>query len=391
MEFALREGHEVHLVYFSSQNWSDETSQQILEKLPQIKTYRIDRSWWLFRYKIGQVLRQTLRYTGNLGLRTLRFRSHSHSDRSWYLHRFLKHLDLDPDLVIGHMLSSFWPAYKMAKRSGARLGLDVEDFHAGEDFPKTFTLRNELRNREYLMRTLLPIADYSSYASPGIERLTERVCKGKLLNNPKAVIQNSFWSEDFALSKEHKPQDENTVRLIWFSQNINRNRGLEELLRALDYIDFQGFKLTLYGHLNEEFYSHYLKKYKDNIDTRQPVPQAELHKQLDYHDVGLALERNDTDINKKVAVSNKIWAYLQAGLYVLASDTAGQEELMSYHRNHGLCSSLERDHLVDHLLQIRKSLSEIRETRTTRFDRLLHYSFDRETEKLRQLWKVINH
>jgi glycosyltransferase involved in cell wall biosynthesis len=59
-----------------------------------------------------------------------------------------------------------------------------------------------------------------------------------------------------------------------------------------------------------------------------PVPPQELVERATCHDVGLALEAGETE-NRRVAVSNKLCAYLLAGLAVAATDTPGQRGILA--------------------------------------------------------------
>ncbi len=73
------------------------------------------------------------------------------------------------DLYIAHNLAALPAAYRAAKRHGAKLGFDAEDFHSGElnDTPE-----NALRIRltRELEQRYLPHCDYLTAASPGIAK-----------------------------------------------------------------------------------------------------------------------------------------------------------------------------------------------------------------------------
>jgi glycosyltransferase involved in cell wall biosynthesis len=58
------------------------------------------------------------------------------------------------------------------------------------------------------------------------------------------------------------------------------------------------------------------------------VPAAELASRVAEHDIGLALE--DSSIpSRNLSVSNKVFHYLQSGLAIVATPTAGQREILS--------------------------------------------------------------
>jgi glycosyltransferase involved in cell wall biosynthesis len=64
----------------------------------------------------------------------------------------------------------------------------------------------------------------------------------------------------------------------------------------------------------------------DFVHTHATVPNAELPARIAENDIGLALEQT-TPPSRNLTVTNKLFQYLQAGLAVIATDTAGQREV----------------------------------------------------------------
>jgi len=390
MQFAQAEGHELQLVYFGSDNWSKQASDDILSKINDVVSYRIDKSWWPCKYKVGQAIRDLIRILGFPVHFGLKFKSVAHSERSWYLNRILSKLAWQADLVIGHQLASFWPAAQYAKKNGALLGLDIEDYHPGERFPIGFKMRNEGFIRRKLITKLLPQADYTTYAAPLIREECLAVCGAALRSETAVTINNSFWLNEFSHPANANSQ-EGPIRLMWFSQNINSGRGLEEVVDALQSIDFKGFTLHIYGKLNPGFYKDYLQNHANHIQINEPVSQLELHHAMTGMDIGLSPDHPKADHNRTLALPNKIWAFLQSGLYILSSNTPAQVQLMAELPEHGLCSQLTREDLVENLLRIQKNIVQIRTNQGVRRKAMEKMAFEQETTKLRLLWKVINH
>jgi glycosyltransferase involved in cell wall biosynthesis len=145
------------------------------------------------------------------------------------------------------------------------------------------------------------------------------------------VIYNGFSSTESgeAVSIGNSIYDHQKVRLLWFSRTIGRNRGIEYLLKAL-----AGFQVPVELHLlgeTEEGYQEYLDGEFTLLKNHSLVIHPFLaHDQLlpfiAQFETGLAIEENIND-NRKLTITNKILQYLQAGLQVIASDTAGQKEV----------------------------------------------------------------
>jgi hypothetical protein len=160
-----------------------------------------------------------------------------------------------------------------------------------------------------------------SFASEGIQQACQ-----KSMDWPKqvktAVITNAFLSSEF-VKPNTKTSD--VFKLVWFSQNINPGRGLEEVFRIAP--KWPDFEFHLVGKANSEF----IKKIQPgaNVIIHPPMPQEDLHLFLSNMDIGLALENPEADGNRNWCLTNKILAYVQAGLYVLATDTYGQDQFLN--------------------------------------------------------------
>ena len=116
------------------------------------------------------------------------------------------------------------------------------------------------------------------------------------------------------------------------------------------------------------------------------MEQAALHKELSNYDVGLALEISEADLNKQLALSNKIFAYLQAGLFVVATNTQAQEQLLQQLQGHGLVSRQTEEDMRKNLIFVWDHLARIREEKAKRFENAFSLAYEREGLKLLNLW-----
>ena len=79
------------------------------------------------------------------------------------------------------------------------------------------------------------------------------------------------------------------------------------------------------------------------------MPPSLLASLIARHDIGLALEQAFI-VNRDLTITNKILQYLNAGLAVVASDTAGQREVLARAPGAGMIVSLfQTDELAGHL------------------------------------------
>jgi hypothetical protein len=383
IEHALAKSHQVTLVYFKSNNWSRAISDEILANLPELNTFTIDSSWWVFRFKIGHVWSRLGRFLGILPIfKSPLSQSICHSERSYYLHKKLKSIKLDPDWVIAHTLPAFAPALIFSKQKKCKLGIDVEDFHPGERIAEGFMLRHEISQRKNLMKIVLPLADYVTYASSGIRDESLKL-QNSPLNQTHVVIENAFWQKDF---EPNVKLDDGKLNLVWFSQNISKGRGLEKFAEALSKMSKDDIHLTLIGKLNPEFYHEELKKIDDKIEVIAPLPLKELNRLLSTFDIGLASEVSTVDRNRDICLTNKIWAYSQAGLYILASNTSAQKVFIEERPGIGEIFSFESQSILMALEKLTEQKYKLRADRQSRNDKSQSYSFEHETKKLNLLW-----
>ena len=319
------------------------------------------------------------------------------------------------DLIIGHSSGAILPSWVLAKKLQIPYIIDVEDYYPGEQ-DKIISL-NEKSRREFLLKKLLPDALFVTVASPLIgERIKNLVGNQNLKNI--AVINNCFPSSEF----EFIPQIESSsplstsfhvlsrpstsffpshlVHFVWFSQNIAVNRGLELIVPELIKIKNK-IHLHLIGNLYNDFNKQWIVPNSEFISTYSPMSQKELNRFICQFDIGLALELSSIDENRNICLTNKIWAYLQSGLFILATNTPAQVEFMNEHERNGIVfdastqsqSGTEKINLVsldEALNYIVNNIDTINKEKKNRFKRAKEFSWEKESHKLKNILIEIN-
>lgn len=232
----------------------------------------------------------------------------------------------DADLLIAHSESAMAAVCEAGQRKGCRVGVDMEDWFS-EDGTTEIQKRRPVRLLKSLERSLLNLGTYSSCTSRAmsVALATEFGC------SPPAVIYNAFeWSERARLDGLIK--DRKNLRLPsihWYSQTLGESRGLDDLFAALPYLEHPA-EIHLRGKTAVGFDQRLIKEvpsdWRSRIFIHDLVKNDELLSRIAEHDIGFAGEGRYCR-NKELTVSNKILQYLLAGLAVVASDTAGQQEV----------------------------------------------------------------
>ncbi|WP_183578597.1 hypothetical protein HDF18_22345 [Mucilaginibacter sp. X5P1] len=226
------------------------------------------------------------------------------------------------DLYIGHNLGALAAVIKAAEKHHAKSGFDTEDFHRQEVSNDKSSLH--YKNVKYLEDKYLSKADYVTAASPQIAEAYERLYPGI---KPVSIL-NVFPRDT---SVEERSVNKGIVKLFWFSQTIGANRGLEEVIEALNLLNSNNFELHLLGNSNDNTQQQLSGKArfdKQQIFFHEPILADDLISFASQFDIGLASE-NSTPYNRDICLTNKIFTYLQAGLTIVASDTTAQKAFLN--------------------------------------------------------------
>lgn len=372
---AKEKGYQVEIICFEFDNWSKELDQKIKQELGDIRIITIPAGRNPFFSWIWSVTTETLfRFFGKCFLLSVPALSQAISRRSNLIVKAINEVSR-PDWVIGHNPGALWPIAFASKKFNCSAGFDVEDYHPGEGYSKDLQ-----KFTKQLMIKLLPQLEYVSFASlPIMEKVEEDVNMEK--QNWFTVL-NYFPAEEFA-----EPDNLNCgpVKLVWFSQNINTGRGLEFILPFVKK-EINNVELHLIGNLNSNFYEMALSEIP-NVFIHSTMSQKELHLQLANFDIGLALEPAK-DENNELAISNKMLAYLQAGLFVLASNTKAQEGYLKEMPNNGICFDYKLNDSAIVLKKILADIKTIRSQRKMRYDSFKNRNWENESIRLLKEWEL---
>ncbi len=315
LKLASENGFATTVILFKIGNWSDE--QDILlqssfksTRFIQLSALRHPFFPWFLSSLLEKVFRKIpLRFLNDKMLAI------ASGKRAWLILRCINRLDISFDWIIAHNPATFYPALVAAEKNRARLGIDIEDYHPGEtNDSKLKSILLELMSR------VLPKADYCSYAAPMI--LSETILHISLPSTKQLTILNGFEGTEFTPPIVN---DKAALQLVWFSQNIDVNRGLENIISVANKL-YPLVELHLIGNLKPGFEQLCLKN-KTGIILHKPLPQKELHAFLSMFDIGLAIDI-PVDRNRELALTNKIIAYAQAGLFIAATHTPAQDQFL---------------------------------------------------------------
>lgn len=350
-------GYDVFVLYCHVINWAIEKDKDLLSKV-KWKYYLIggapnqSRLIYLFtkiRYRFCKILNRF----GN------KFKIAERVQARAYDELLIKAKSLKADLYIGHNLGTLSVAVKSAKANASKAGFDFEDYHRGEE---SNSLTSDLERIVYLEEKYVNKLNFINTSSPLI---AEKIA----LNFPSQkdkifTILNCFpFLQNLEFKK--KSQNDNSLKLFWFSQTIGFNRGLEDVIRAIEKLADPEIYLYLAGRWDEEFKKYVdknTKKIQNQICYLGILSPEELPQISANYDVGLTLELGGSENNMK-CLSNKVFTYFISGNAIIASDTDMQKEFFQENKTGTLFIRRDLDSLKEAVLKYKnyQTLTEERE------------------------------
>jgi glycosyltransferase involved in cell wall biosynthesis len=236
------------------------------------------------------------------------------------------------DLTIAHNEIPFWIGCQLL-RQGRRVAADFEDWYSEDLLPA------DRRNRplQLLRKSEAELMRHAVYKSTTSAALSHALA-GRYGGDWPHVITNSFPLQP----DPHTGPPGEPPAFFWFSQTLGPGRGLE-LFQAAWLRTTQPSRLVLLGESRSNYHQWFLaglpSDFRGRVSFLPLVPPAQLPALIARHDIGLALEQSFI-VNRDLTITNKILQYINAGLAVVASDTAGQREVLARAPGAGLVVAL---------------------------------------------------
>lgn len=360
-------GHDVQVLFSHVVGWADAVDENILQTAA-----------WSAELVGGSPRHQRLAFvTSSLWFKCVRritwrpFRRKRLTRTSLLLARRAKHYKAD--LYVAHNLGALAAAVVAAKHHGAKAAFDAEDYHHGEFHPNS----TSARITQYVEDVWIPQCDECWSASP----LIAEAYQNRFPDLAFEVIDNVF---PLNLQQPFKANQEDAIRLIWFSQTIGAGRGLEPLFEALRASPSPNWQLTLIGRLDAGFETQlmeFLTAYPGAVKVMPPMDESALFKVMAQHHIGLALETG-FPLNRDLCRTNKLFSFILSGCHLLLTNTRAQVDFLDAHPECGTLLPLETTNdwppLIGSLLENPQRLHEQRKHNWTLGHELLNWEIEQQ-------------
>lgn len=230
---------------------------------------------------------------------------------------------LPADLFIAYQHNSLPAAAWAAEKHRARFALDAQDLLAdcrAEPVPLIQSIE-----RRYLQRC----AYVSTMSRAAATRLKET---NKLTRDPLVLRNTPRMSERDGVTPPNERERSGPISFYWFGQNIGTASRADQLLEALPLLS-RPARLALRGNPNDVFVAQLRQRAEVLGLSEQLVilPRAEPTEMVRLaaeHDVLFGTQPG-TELFNQMAIGNKVFTGMMAGLALALSDTIAHRELLA--------------------------------------------------------------
>ena len=211
------------------------------------------------------------------------------------------------DVLLANDMDTLLPNFLVAKLRGKKLVYDSHEYWT--EVPELIDRRLTRAVWLWLERRIFPRVDAAYTVNESIARIYHQ--KYRL---PVAVVRNLPFARPFP---KDLPRKEN---LLIYQGALNIGRGIELMIEAMRYLP--GYRLVIAGSGSIEGPLQGLataRPYRDQIQFTGFVPADALRELTLQAKLGMSLEA-DRGESYRLALPNKLFDYIQAGVPVLVSD-----------------------------------------------------------------------
>ena len=249
------------------------------------------------------------------------------------------------DILLSNDLDTLLANFLCAKIKRKKLVYDSHEY---------FTEVPELLNRKFTKKIWLTI---EKFILPKI-KYSYTVCNSiaDIYNNKYGinmkVIRNIPTCEDKQLLETLKVSDNLQRKIIIYQGAVNIGRGIEYVIKAMQYIDNSIFWIIGDGDIFNN-----LKKLTRKINVEAKVkffgklPFDELKKYTVQADLGISLEEN-LGLNYYYALPNKLFDYIHAEIPILASQLPEIKRIIEKYKIGTFISEHNEKHIADKIKEI---------------------------------------
>lgn len=194
----------------------------------------------------------------------------------------------------------------------------------------------EIQNRKFVKKTWSIIQTFCFKHIDSFITVNDSIANlyKKSFNKEIQVVRNVPMPLDIECfsSRNELGLPENRFIIIMQGAGINVDRGYEEAIQSLQYLDNVLLLIIGSGDVIDELKQLSISlKLTDKVTFISKIPYSEMMKYTSVANVGLTLDKS-LNINYKLSLPNKLFDYINAGIPVVGSDLIEVKNIIdSYH------------------------------------------------------------
>ncbi len=259
------------------------------------------------------------------------------------------------DLYFSNDLDTLMPNLILTKVNGRKLIFDSHEY---------FTETPELTGRPVIQKIWKTIERFSIPFVKNLITVNESIAnlfKHKygldflVIRNIPREVKSSYFK-----SRAELDLPENKKIIIVQGAGINKDRGIEELVEAMQYVHKNHLLLIIGDGDVIDFLKSRTKEL--NLSQRiQFIPKQALENLMNYTrnaDLGLSIDK-DTNLNYKYSLPNKLFDYLHAGVPILCSRLIEIEKIVNQYQIGDFIDNHEAKHIADKINSILENVEQL--------------------------------
>lgn len=243
-----------------------------------------------------------------------------------------------PNLLWSNDLDTLPSNFLYSRLSKTKLIFDSHEY---------FTEVPELINRpliqslwKALEKSMLPKIKHVLTVSQSIADLYEKEydIKVSLLRNVPVLKKKEIDTENIKSTGK---------KIIIYQGALNINRGIESMVKAMQYVDHSIFYILGTGDITQRISDLITElKLQEKVIMKGVIPLREIHGYTRQADLGLSLEE-DAGLNYRFALPNKVFDYVHAEVPVLVSNLPEMKKLVTQYE----IGEIIENHTPKHIAQ----------------------------------------
>ena len=251
------------------------------------------------------------------------------------------------NVVVANDLDTLPACFLAAKIRYKKLVYDSHEYFT--EVPELIHRKNVQRIWLKIEKFILPKIKHSYTVCESIANIYK-----KKYGIDMKVVRN-IPEKNYNLQTNNSDLKPTLKKVIIYQGALNKGRGIESVIEAMQYIENTIFWIIGDGDIREE-----LKKlvFKYNVSEKVlfvgKVPFESLQRYTKQAHLGISLEEPES-LNYYYALPNKLFDYLHAGVPVLVSDLPEMKKIVEQYKPGEICKSREPQKLA---VQIQRMLTD---------------------------------